>query len=94
MVKRHLLTLFVLLSGLAALQAPVHASAGEAVAAHARLVAGGSEAVEASHELCAFVAEARAEATGLVNDVPASSDARPSSALQAPFVFGVERALE
>ena len=94
MVKRHLLTLFVLLSGLAALQAPVHASAAETVAAHARSIAGGAEAVEASHELCAFVAEARAEATGRVDDALPNLDALPMPALAAPYVFGVERALE
>jgi hypothetical protein len=94
MVKRHLLTLFVLLSGLAALQAPVHASTAETVAAHARSIAGGSEAVEASHELCAFVAEARAEATGRVIDALPNLDVRPMPALAAPYVFGVERALE
>jgi hypothetical protein len=94
MVKRHLLTLFVLLSGLAALQAPVHASAAATVAAQSRAITCGGEAVEASHELCAFVAEARAEATGRVSDTLPSFGVLPSPSLAAPYIFGVERALE
>lgn len=94
MVKRHLLTLFVLLSGLTALQAPVHASSAETVAAQARAIVGGCEAADATHELCAFLVEARAEATGRVDETRSDYDAAPSEAFNAPYVFGVERALE
>lgn len=93
-MKRHLLTLFVLLSGLTALQAPVHASAAETVAAQARAISDGCEAVEANHELCAFVAEARAEATERVDEAAPLILAQPLAALAVPYVFGVERALE
>ena len=94
MVKRHLLTLFVLLSGLAALQAPAHASLAETVAEQTRAFAGGSEANDAGHELCAFTAVARAEAADRASETVARVDASPLPAFAAPYVFGVERALE
>jgi len=94
MVKRHLLTLFVLLSGLAALQAPAHGSAAETFAAHSRAIAGGFEASDAAHARCAFVEEAQAEATGRSGETAVSHDAMPLPVLTAPYVFGVERALE
>ncbi|MEP0390761.1 MAG: hypothetical protein ABJ205_06655 [Erythrobacter sp.] len=92
MVKRHLLTLFVLLSGLAALQAPAHGNAAETFAAHSRVIAGVLEASEATHARCAFAAQA--EATGRASETSATLDAAPLPVLAAPYVFGVERALE
>lgn len=94
MIKRHLLTLFVLLSGLAALQAPVHASCGEATAAHAGALHGGCDTADAGHVSCAFVAEARAEAEEKAVEGPDAHDAAPVPASLVPYVFGVDRALE
>ena len=94
MVKRHLLTLFVLLSGLAALQAPAQAACNETMAAHARAIAAGCEVDEASHTACAFALEARAEATGRVDEALPSYEAATLPELLVPYVFGVERALE
>ena len=94
MVKRHLLTLFVLLSGLTALQAPVHASSAETVAAQARAIVGAADVADASHEHCAFVVEARAEGDRRLSETRLSFEVQPLPALSAPFVFGVERALE
>ncbi|MEM1052424.1 MAG: hypothetical protein AAGI28_10055 [Pseudomonadota bacterium] len=94
MVKRHLLTLFVLLSGFAALQAPAQVSAAETMAAQTRAIAGVCEANEAAYELCAFAAEARAEATGRASDAQSSVVLAPLAVSAAPYMFGVERALE
>ena len=94
MIKRHLLTLFVLLSGLAALQAPVHASCGEATAAHAGAFSGSCDAAEAGHEHCAFVAEARAEAKDAGEEGPIAHEPAPVPAALVPYIFGVDRALE
>lgn len=94
MFRRNLIALFALLSGLAALQAPVHASAAEVIAAHTRSFTGGVEAREAAHELCAFAAEARAEAVGRVLDTAPSFEPAPLPSLSVPYVVGVERALE
>jgi|GEM_PF-4766256 len=94
MIKRHLLTLFVLLSGFAALQAPVHASCGEATAAHAGALHSGCDAGDAGHASCAFVAEARAKAQEADGEGPiAHEPARAPEAL-VPYIFGVDRALE
>ena len=94
MVKRHLLTLFVLLSGLAALQAPAHASSAETVAAQTRAIAGGCELAETGHALCAFVTKAHAEAADCSADTRQLHAAEPAAGVIIPYIFGVERALE
>jgi len=94
MIKRHLLTLFVLLSGLAALQAPVHASCGEVAAAHAGALHTGCDASEAGHGSCAFVAEARAEAEETAVEGENAHETAEVPASLVPYIFGVDRALE
>lgn len=94
MIKRHLLTLFVLLSGLAALQAPALASCDDTVAAHARSFSGGCEASDWPHASCAFVAEARAEAEETAVERPIALDTDATGLELVPYIFGVERALE
>ena len=94
MIKRHLLTLFVLLSGLAALQAPVHASCAEATAAHAGALHGSCDATDAGHSSCAFVAEARAKAQEEDGEGPNAHEPARAPAALVPYIFGVDRALE
>ncbi|UAB76928.1 hypothetical protein INR77_08695 [Erythrobacter sp. SCSIO 43205] len=94
MIKRHLLTLFVLLSGLAALQAPVHASCGETAATHAGALLSGCDASEAGHGACAFVAEARAKAQETAVEGEGALETAPAEITLVPYIFGVDRALE
>lgn len=91
MLRRNLIALFALLSGLAALQAPAHASAAQIVAAQSRSLAGGVEVQEASHAHCAFACTVVDSASG---ETTASFDLAPLPSLAVPYVVGVERALE
>lgn len=91
MLRRNLIALFALLSGLAALQAPAHASAAQIVAAQSRSMAGGVEVQEATHAQCAF---ASATVVSIAGETAPSFDLAPLPSLSMPYVFGVERALE
>lgn len=94
MVKRHLLTLFVLLSGLAALQTPAHASCGVAMSAQTRAIAQGCDAAEAGHEKCAFVAEARDNSKERGHKGQKAHGNSSAWTVLRAYIFGVERALE
>jgi len=92
MMRRHLLTLFALFSGFAALHAPANASSLESMVFDARAFARANDA--SSSQTC--VCERRAEeATKACPS--ARSDAMPSRILRRvrpPIIFGSERALE
>jgi len=91
-MRRHLITLFALFTGLAALTAPAHASALETLVADASAFAG---AVEASgSECCQCVEQARQSTAKCPVREPSQKPALLISALRPPIIFGSERALE
>jgi hypothetical protein len=92
MMRRHLLTLFALFTGLAALHAPAHAGGQETVVCDARASARTTD--NATVERCVCKAQSRTA----VRRCPAR--ARPTYTfrlpewLRPPVIFGSERALE
>lgn len=91
-MRRHLITLFALFTGLAALHAPANASALESLVMDARAFARANDA--SSAEICACEAQARQTAAKCPARERARTPSRLLSALRPPFTFGSERALE
>ncbi len=91
-MRRHLITLFALFTGLAALHAPAHASALESLVMDARAFARANEA--ASSESCVCEAQARQTAAKCPARERRQTRSRLLSVLRPPFIFGSDRALE
>lgn len=92
MMRRHLITLFALFTGLAALHAPAHANSVESLISDVRALAGGADAADSDQCSCEQSGEEWA------NPCPAPEKqlipARTPDVLRPPIVFGSERALE
>jgi len=91
-MRRHLIALFALLSGIAALQAPAQASALDSMVQDAR-VAVRAHASVAAQESAAAVQSSQRTSQGPVQ-ISAQFELRLSDATTAPVVIGSDRALE
>lgn len=92
MMRRHLLTLFALFTGLAALQAPAHASAVQSVVQNAQSVAGSNE--RAASDTCACPQRAREQANRCPKPEPKKPWKWLPSWLRPSVLIGSDRALE
>ena len=91
-MRRHLITLFALFTGLAALHAPAHASALDSLVFDARAFARANDT--ASSESCACQRQARQSTAKCPTRERRRAPSRLLSALRPPIIFGSERALE
>ncbi len=91
-MRRHLITLFALFTGLAALHAPTHASALESQVMDARAFARAYDST--TSEICQCEQQAREHTTKCPTRERQPVPISPPSALRPPFIFGSERALE
>lgn len=90
-MTRHILALLALLSGLAALSGPAHASAHPLAACN---VGASAEAGETRTHLAAKPADAGDKATRRCRETRRPSPVPRPRALRMPVLMGVERALE
>ena len=91
-MRHHLIALFALLSGLAALQAPAHAAAPQAAVHDARNAARAHEI--GAHQTCAIIAQTEQRTSLLVAKVLPPRVLVFDNALGAPVCIGSDRALE
>ncbi len=92
MMRRHLLTLFALFTGLAAIHAPANASALETMVFDARAFARANDSGQAKACVCAKQNEKRP--ARCTKAKPHALPARLRDVLNPPVIFGSERALE
>lgn len=91
-MRRHLIALFALLSGIAALQAPAQASALESMVQDSRVAVRAHESVTAQ-ESAAAVQSSQRTTRGSVR-ISADFELRLSDTTTASVVIGSDRALE
>ncbi|MFU7529624.1 hypothetical protein [Qipengyuania sp. ASV99] len=92
MMRRHLLTLFALFSGFAALHAPASASSLETMVFDARAFARANDTLASENCICPVRAQQRSiRCRAREKQQP---QRRLPAALRPPIVFGSERALE
>ncbi len=91
-MRRHLITLFALFTGLAALNAPAHASSSETMVFDARAFARANDA--AASASCQCQHPPRQGTAKCPSRERQRAPARLPNTLRPPIVFGSERALE
>ena len=91
-MRRHLIALFALLSGIAALQAPAHASALESMVFDARAFARAND--NSANQECVCKEQAERGATKCPKSTTRSVPRRFLDALGIPVLVGSDRALE
>lgn len=91
-MHRHLLALFALFTGLAAVQAPANASSLETMVFDARTFAGANEGGAENACMCASKREVRKPRCVVTSRTPLPP--RLCDAVRPPIIFGSDRALE
>jgi hypothetical protein len=91
-MRRHLIALFALFSGLAALQAPAHASSLDSMVFDARAFARANDTKTAQE--CVCKAQRQNEAARCEKRQRGSAPRRLLETLGLPVLFGSDRALE
>jgi hypothetical protein len=91
-MTRHFFALLALLTGLAALSSPAHASLAEALACSSSIAAAAGDEVAGSESVAVQPVPASLRATRAL----AAPEARPAApqALRLPVLMGIERAYE
>lgn len=91
-MRRHLITLFAIFTGLAALHAPAHASALESLVFDTGAFSRANDS--SASESCQCEQQVREQTAKCPPREQQPKPASPLSALRPPFIFGSERALE